>query len=379
MTDKKQPHSIEARATFIALALIVFSYVLLQLMTWQYAVTVIGIAYLLFISLWKLPKWQLSSWKHRIDPKAELELKDFINAENSARATLAQIIGGVIVLVGLYYTSENLKNSQKTLEATQERQITESLTKAIDQLGSDKPDITIGGIYSLGRVARDSQRDHWSLMQVLFAYVQRVAPLKETEIGRIATLCDASELPEDGIIYETPSSNIQAVMDVLNNRKYEYEASQNQFVNISRSNLRRAYLQGARLENAHFIGDDMKGIALVDSHLEGARLNYSRLSFATLERAFFNRSQLIGTCLVRANLINAHLESANLTDADLRYAIMNELDLTRATLTRANLKGTDLSNVKGLKWEQIQAAQIDCDTQLPPDLEEHRQAEQTCK
>lgn len=59
--------------------------------------------------------------------------------------------------------------------------ITDRYTKAIEQLGKldgDKPNIEIrlGAIYALERIARDSPRDHWTIMEVLTAYVRQNAP-----------------------------------------------------------------------------------------------------------------------------------------------------------------------------------------------------------
>ena len=51
-------------------------------------------------------------------------------------------------------------------------QVTERYTKAIEQLGSDKLDVRIGGIYALERVASDSARDHPVVMEVLAAFIR---------------------------------------------------------------------------------------------------------------------------------------------------------------------------------------------------------------
>ena len=46
--------------------------------------------------------------------------------------------------------------------------MTDRYTKAIEQLGPDKGlDVRIGGIYALERIARDSPRDHPTIMEVL--------------------------------------------------------------------------------------------------------------------------------------------------------------------------------------------------------------------
>ena len=55
---------------------------------------------------------------------------------------------------------------------TGQGQVTDRYTKAIEQLGSDKLDVRIGGIYALERVARDSARDHPTVMEVLTAFIR---------------------------------------------------------------------------------------------------------------------------------------------------------------------------------------------------------------
>ena len=50
--------------------------------------------------------------------------------------------------------------------------MTDRYTKAIEQLGSDKLDVRIGGIYALERIARDSARDHPAVMEVLTTFIR---------------------------------------------------------------------------------------------------------------------------------------------------------------------------------------------------------------
>jgi hypothetical protein len=111
-----------------------------------------------------------------------LDLKDRIKFENDLRAnriqvitTVVQALGGIAVLIGIYFAwanlkiaqedqqntlntqSENIKNQTKTLVITEEGQITDRFSKAIDQLGSDKLEIRLGGIYALERIAQESE------------------------------------------------------------------------------------------------------------------------------------------------------------------------------------------------------------------------------
>lgn len=55
------------------------------------------------------------------------------------------------------------------------RRVTDRYTKSIEQLGSDKLDVRIGGVYALERIARDSSRDHPTVMEVLSAFIREQA------------------------------------------------------------------------------------------------------------------------------------------------------------------------------------------------------------
>jgi hypothetical protein len=50
--------------------------------------------------------------------------------------------------------------------------VTDRYTKAIEQLGSDRFDVRVGGIYALECIARDSPRDHLAVLEVLAAFIR---------------------------------------------------------------------------------------------------------------------------------------------------------------------------------------------------------------
>jgi hypothetical protein len=53
-----------------------------------------------------------------------------------------------------------------------EGQLADRYSKAVEQLSSDKLDVRVGGIYALERIARDSHRDHPTIMEVLAAFIR---------------------------------------------------------------------------------------------------------------------------------------------------------------------------------------------------------------
>jgi uncharacterized protein YjbI with pentapeptide repeats len=328
-----------------------------------------------------IPKWQT---RKVTEPDKRLEL------ENKLRATLAQILGGAVLLGGLYFTWQSLEESRKTLDVSREGQITERFTRAIDQLGSDKLEVRLGGIYGLERIANDSAKDHWQVMEVLTTYVRERLPwdnLKEHRakgLGVSKTEASAHLKTEDEQEeIEPPPSDVQAVLTVLGRRGRFSEEKENQRLNLTSVDLRRANLRDAHLEKADLREAHLEGAFLTEAHLEGANLYRTHLEgaflagaqlqkakliktyliSATLESARLKEASLHGAYLMLANLSRASLEDADLTrssmegaylkDANLRGAVLRAVDLREAFLGGADLQEADLTEVRNLTLKQI--------------------------
>ena len=136
-------------------------------------------------AVWKWPKYQVAS----LDVSSE---GDRFRLENEARKTLAQIFGGIILLGGAFATVQTMQISQETLQASREAQVAERFTRAIEQVGATHNDkektpnieVRLGGIYTLERVAETlPEIYHWTVMEVLTAYVRKNAPWKGCKQG----------------------------------------------------------------------------------------------------------------------------------------------------------------------------------------------------
>ncbi len=124
------------------------------------------------------------------------------------------------VLVG----QEQLKVAQNQLQVAQEGQITERFTRAIEQLGSDKMEVRLGGIYALERIAFDSDKDYWPIMETLTAYVRERAPWQEPPLSECAGSSgkESAATATLGLATLKPATDIQAILTVLGRRKYRY-------------------------------------------------------------------------------------------------------------------------------------------------------------
>jgi hypothetical protein len=244
--------------------------------------------------------------------------------------SLAQILAGTALLSGIYFT-------WRTLQVNREGQITERFTRAIEQLGathdhnSKNLELRLGGIYALERIARESERDHWSIMEVLTAYVGQHAPWRPEEAQQgeeDATVENSGEDSREAT--ETtevppPGPDIQAIMTVLRRRTRFFGHGEPERLNLRSTHLREANLQGAKLDGANLHGANLYG-----ANLYGAKLNGADLQEADLRGAY-----LQGTLLDtrEANLYGAYPQGADLQGATVTdEQLADTLSLQGATM-----------------------------------------------
>lgn len=275
-----------------------------------------------------------------------LKLADRFAIKNDFIKTTAQILGGAFFLITIYFTYQNLAVSQKNLATTQERNITDLFTKAIEQLGSDKLEVRLGGIYALERIARDSEKDHWPIMEVLTAYVRENAPwppetLEEAKKKRPwAKPRDkrpslSKEMKTEDQKNVKPDPDIQAILTIIGRRARTFRKGESQRLDLRNTDLRGADLQG--------------------EHMEGANLSEAHMEKANLWKCHLEKADLHGAHLEWAELCEARLEGAFLLATYLHFA---------------NLQGADLQMAEELKAEQVRPARNWVLSYLPKDISE---------
>ena len=258
-------------------------------------------------------------------------------------------MAGILAIIGIYMAHRRIRALERQVLVAQEGQITERFTRAIEQLGSDKMAIRLGGIYALERIANDSDKDYWPIMETLTAYVRERAPWRkpppdsnEPMLGK-----EPSSLTPE-IEFKT-ATDIQAVLTVLGRRKYSYGQGEKESLDLSETDLRWANLGTAHLERADLWRANLEGAVLREAHLEGADLRDARLE--------------------GADLTKAHLEDAELIDAELGGCILMGAYLEGAILVDAYLMGVDLTGAEGLTRDQLAVAILDDKPKLPDYLQ----------
>ncbi len=222
---------------------------------------------LFLLILWRLPKWQVYF--------SELSLMERLEREDEARRTLAQILGGAVVLAGLYFSLENLRTTEKSLKVSQEGQITDRFTKAINQLGekgNDKLLVRLGGIYALEQISEDPEaadKYHWPIMEVLTAYIREEGLRKEEAQATANKESSAKEKPKEKK-QDAPKlpADIQAILTVIGRRSRTSE-KEPQRLDLHDTNIHNAEIYRANLSGVHLDGADLRGAKnLMKAHFE---------------------------------------------------------------------------------------------------------------
>ena len=283
---------------------------------------------------------QIQSLPSTVPPEKRVELeKDRITLENTLFGTLVQTVGGLLLFTTAYVSYQNLKATQKNVVVAEEKQVTERFTQAINQLGSEKIEVRLGGIYALERIAKDSPKDHRTIMEVLTAFVRERSPVSRLQKSNRKQTFLTDFLPSEPSQDTSPkiATDLQAALTVIGRRDPKKEEP------LQRIDLRQTDLSGADLSRAHLINANISGADLSGADLSGADFVGANLSRADLSRADLSGACLIDANLSRAYLINASLSGADLSRAYLINANLSDANLSRAYLINANLVGADLS------------------------------------
>jgi uncharacterized protein YjbI with pentapeptide repeats len=308
-------------------------------------------------------------------------------ANSESRTFALEIVRTLISFLGLFATVVAGIGFYFNYIGTKEKLISDRYPIAIQQISNSEETVRIGGIYSLEEIAKDSQKDYWTVIEVLTSYVRQKSPLPN-EIQRWIKIQSQKEelteneeqkLKED--LKKLPGVNfdVQAALTVIARHNIKQEESQK--LNLSFSNLKEANLNEGNFKGANFndscllkvdfqdailnsanlerafltqaslMGADLRETKLrladfTEANLRKANLYKADLNQAKLKEVGFLEANLSFTNLIKANLTQASLYGANLEKAFLMESVLHEAVLMGANLTEANFTGANLSGAK---------------------------------
>jgi uncharacterized protein YjbI with pentapeptide repeats/competence protein ComGC len=289
--------------------------------------------------------------------------KDETSAKNAVYTNLIPAVGGLFFWITAYMTWRNLVSSE-------EKQITERFSKAVEQLGSEKSPTVIGAIYSLERISKDSEKDYQKAMEILIAFIKNNNSIDDHQ-NQLAKV----------------HQSIQEVITIVGRRTSNPNRDINEKLDVSYVNLTKISILNLDLSKIDFRGScfthgNINGAKFIDSNLTDSNFSYvNEKSIGTRERNEFTKADLRGANFHKAvliksdfrnarmvatdltnaqlsnsNMIGANLVGANMDEADLTGANLREVNLSGASLNNTIISGADLSTAKGLTVDQIKKA-----------------------
>jgi hypothetical protein len=273
----------------------------------------------------------------------------------------AFIAGGLLAWAAIRQAAIANRRHNAQTDADRQRRITESFSKAVEHLGSEKIEMRLGGIYTLERIARESLVEHWPVMETLTAFVRERAPEKgapvsteDTDPDNLPIFVTDENLYKDGSDFgplgsiPKPATDIAAALSVVKRRSRRAR-------NWERANGLLIDLRGSDLRGTDLSAIDLEGADLRKASFEQANLDGANLRGAVLEGARMWRVTLRGADLTGADMGWTHLQRANLEGCRM----------TGAHIYRAHLEGAFLNKVVGLEPPNIATIYADAGTGLP--------------
>ncbi|MDB2620167.1 pentapeptide repeat-containing protein [bacterium] len=298
-----------------------------------YLVLAIEIIGLTVVFLWKIPELQVF---HLV---GEISLMDRTVVEDTYRKTLIQGCAALVVITGLYFT-------WRRIEVSEEDQYTDRFTEAINLLRSTDLHSRLGGIYALERIAKDSQKDRWTIIEFLCGFV-RHPPVEQSEPLEISN--------ENEENHKSNGVDVHTAVVVLGRLSKARRKSEDPLklagANLERADLRKADLSKADLWKGRFTGATLSEATLAEANLwqatfTGAFLKKTNLTNGKLLEADLSHAKLGEAILDWANCYDADFRNSDLTKAKLREASLIKADFEGAILNEANLIGADLREAK---------------------------------
>lgn len=283
---------------------------------------------------------------------------------------MIQIIAGGVLFFVLFLVYKRVTSLERDLIISQEALVAERFSRAIDQLGTYKLEIQLGGIFALERIAWDFPKEHWAIMEILTAYIRENAKLESNGVRKIPLPVKPNGRRNGHHQVERAPTDIQAILTVIGRRRWiQQEIKHLKILNLRKCNLPHADLRRAFLERANFRASSLEQANLAEAKLAGVFLGEVNLTGANLANADLTSANLSGANLSGANLKGADLSGANLSGTNLNGASLSKAQLKAANLSQADLRNGNLCGVSlsatNLTNTKLNMISYDYDTIFP--------------
>lgn len=289
---------------------------------WAVLIVVVGVG---------VAVWLLSAYGHG-DPQVQLD----------AIRTAGTIVVGTGGAAALLLAARRQRSTEIALRQTDREQVTDLYSKAVEQLGSERASVRLGGFYALERLAQDNPGQRQNVVNVLCAYLR----MPYTNPGG------------------PPSDDADdAVLAVYRERVQERE------VRLTVQRLLTTHLrldiEAARRVDAFWtdVDLDLTGATLLDFDLSYCRVRTATFTHATFtDHATFERAEFTGdtTSFDQAKFVGTALFAGadffgdtRFADAEFTRGLVRECQLRRGHVRRRQVRRRHFICQHRVRWGSL--------------------------
>jgi hypothetical protein len=266
----------------------------------------------------------------------------FFSYENKPQGellkTILYVLGGIGALIGLWLTYRRTKSQEDQIhEFIKQNSIAEGgnvndrFKNAIEHLGSDNEVISLGGIHSLHRIAKEHSDYRQTVFDILCSYIREKT--KNIEVKQEYT----DEEIKSHVI--KPTICIQTTIDLL----FKKRADEEYIYTGLKAGLQGVKCIGANFDNAILIGADLRFSYLSLSQFSSCNLSCAILNDVYVFGAVFVNSLFCGADIRRVKLLSIYSIDVCMDGVYLWYSDItsthysSNISFRGATLFRTNI------------------------------------------
>jgi uncharacterized protein YjbI with pentapeptide repeats len=271
---------------------------------------------------------------------------------SQTRGSLVQLIAGIAILLGLYFTLQSVQISRAALLATVENQLSERYAKSLELVKSSNTlEVRLGGILALERIAITSAADREPILDFLTT-VLRFGSSPGTDGERSVMEVEAILYALSRIIEIAPSERVTDLRAIRITQ-----------VSVEGVSIASADLSAAVIENSTIMHSNLRKARIPAATLKDVDLRFSDMAELMGRGAVIINSDLSWSNLTDSVFIGADLRDTSFVGSELGGALMIGADLRGANLRHTDLRLVDLDDTL------LAGAHADADTQWPTDID----------
>ena len=269
------------------------------------------------------------------------------------------ILGVGIAPLGLLLAYRRTETVQIQATTAKEKAVTEAFAKSVELLGNERESARQGGIYALGRLAKDNEDLHPMIMDIAASYIRQESRRwfyseKKKMEKEENTPIDKERLIEKLDLEPTPM-DIEAAITVIRQRitKYDKKTKKKQYL----MDLSNAYIF-----NADFSNTKLSKVNFSDSVMINCIFDETDLSKSNFVASTLTGSSMTNASISDADFSNTKLSKVNFSDSVMINCIFDGADLSGSNFVASNLTGSSMTQ------EQVDSMGYTNGTTFPEEL-----------